>query len=169
MNGLKIGALAIACMMIITGCDLFGDDDETMDLPEASGDAVWEYLEEVNYQEDWRMWPGTGELYEGGEPHGMLLTTYMNDVAYDALMSSHETMPEGAIIVKENYTADDTTFDSATTMYKVEDYNDEFNDWFWLKNSPDGAIDAEGKVEGCQSCHQAAADNDYLFTGPLNE
>ena len=52
-------------------------------------------------------------------------------------------------------------------MYKVEGYNPEGGDWFWLKYTPDGRIEKEGKVAGCIGCHAAAQGNDWLLTGPL--
>lgn len=37
------------------------------------------------------------------------------------------------------------------------------NDWFWLMNSPEGMIGAEGRVQMCIDCHAGAADTDYVF------
>lgn len=135
-------------------------------LPGTSGAAVRGYLEEVDYQEAWTLWPGKGELYQGAEPHGLLLTTYLNEEALDALESQAGSMPSGAIIVKENYLPDET-FDSTTVMYKVPGYNPQHNDWFWTKYAEDGTIQAEGMAEGCIACHGAVSGNDYVFTGPL--
>jgi hypothetical protein len=96
----------------------------------------------------------------------LLLTTYLNPAAFDALDGKEGIMPDGAIIVKENYTADGV-FDANTVMYKKAGYNAEHNDWYWLKVLADGTIAKEGKVEGCQACHGAVKDNDYIQTGPL--
>ena len=85
-----------------------------------------------DYRQNWELWPGKGELYEGGEPHGALFTTYMNPIALEALQSKAGAMPNGAIIVKENYTPD-AVFSLVTLMYKVEGYDPENNDWFWAK------------------------------------
>ena len=76
------------------------------ELPDASAEAVMEYLEKVDYQENWELWPDLGEKYSAKEPHGMLLTTYLNAAALDGLLSKEGSMPDGAIIVKENYTAE---------------------------------------------------------------
>ena len=75
-------------------------------------------------------------------------------------------MPDGAIIVKENYTPEGV-LDATTVMYKVAGYNPEHNDWFWTKVAADGTIKKEGKVGGCQSCHGAQKDNDYILTGAI--
>ena len=160
-----MGLLVIVCVGMATGCD--SEDDDTLRRPETTGASVWSFLQAENYQDQWQLWPGQGQLYEGNEPHGLLLTTYLNDIAYDALQGDATTMPDGAIIVKENYVAADSTLDAVTTMYKVAGYNPEHNDWFFVKQDPDGVVEVEGKVAGCQSCHQAQRNNDYLFTGSL--
>ena len=148
-------------------------DERATEWPDTTGAAVWDYLQQVNYQENWQLWPEKGELYEGQEPHGMLLTTYLNDTAYQALTGDAATMPAHAVIVKENYRPD-STLAAVTVMYKVEGYNPDHNDWFFSKHLPSGELDTgpggmalAGRVPGCQSCHGQEADNDYLFTGPL--
>jgi hypothetical protein len=139
--------------------------------PVAGRVALWEHLQSADYRANWELWPGKGEKYEGTEPHGMLLTTYLNEVAYDALTNAAGRMPADAIIVKENYMPDGTLA-AITTMYKVEGYNAEAGDWHWVKFLADGSIDmdgmAQGKVAMCIGCHTGKADNDYVFTGSLS-
>ncbi len=142
-------------------------------LPETTGAAVWAQLQSEDYQTNWSLWPGRGELYEGQEPHGMLLTTYLNDAALAAVEDSMGTMPAGSFVVKENYTPD-KTLAAVTVMYKVAGYNPDHNDWFFTKHLADGTLDKmpngmamEGKLPGCQGCHSAKRDNDYLFTGTI--
>lgn len=141
-------------------------------LPDTTAASLWSYLDEVGYQNAWSPWPGKGELYAGTEPHGMLLTTYLNDPAHDALTGPAGSMPNDAIIVKENY-APDSTLAAVTVMYKKQGYDAEHNDWFWVKYLPDGSVDAEGqasgRVQGCIDCHGGAADNDYVMTASLSE
>ena len=103
----------------------------------------------------------------------MLLTTYLNDLALQALNSGASRMPPGAIVVKDNFTPD-RTLAAVTTMFKVEGYNPDANDWFFTKHLPDGALDRtpdgmalEGRLMGCTNCHRSVQANDYLFTGPL--
>ena len=135
-------------------------------LPGASADSLIEYLEEVDYQDNWELWPDLGEKYSAKEPHGMLLTTYLNAAALDGFLSKEGSMPDGAIIVKENYTAEGE-FQANTVMYKKLGYNPEHNDWFWLKVLAGGTVEEEGRVEGCQMCHGQVKVNDYIWTGPL--
>ena len=144
---------------------------QVVDRPDTTGASMWAFLQRTNYQENWSTWPDTGELYTGQEPHGMLLTTYLNDVALEALTNKAGAMPDGAIVVKENYRPD-STLAAVTVMYKVAAYNAEHNDWFFTKHLPNGELDTmpngiamEGRLPGCQGCHRAQQANDYLFTG----
>ena len=59
---------------------------------DTTGTAIWAHLQQSDYQSTWTLWPGMGELYTGREPHGMLLTTYLNDVALEALNSKASRM-----------------------------------------------------------------------------
>lgn len=132
------------------------------DLPDTTAQAVWSYLQEVSYADEWRMWPGTTALYEGTDPHGMLLTTYLNDEAYEALTQGSGPLPNGSIVVKENY-QQDSTLAALTIMFSAEGYDAEHNDYFWAKYGPDGDVQAAGRVESCQQCH-AQGDRGYLRT-----
>ena len=167
MPPLRIGLL-IPLLVLISGafamaaCDFFGEPE----LPDTTAASVLAYLDEVDYQESWELWPGLGEKYEGGDPHGMLLTTYLNPAAYDALDGKEGVMPDGAIIIKENYTPEGKLA-ASTVMYKKSGYNPEHNDWFWVKALADGTVEKEGMVEGCQNCHGDVKENDYVWTGPL--
>lgn len=134
--------------------------------PDTTGAGLWAHLEDAPYT-SWPMWPGREALYPGTEPHGMLLTTYVNQLGHDAISAGAGTMPVGAIVVKENYMPD-STLAAVTVMYKVAGYAPEAGNWFWVKRNADGTIEAEGRVPMCQSCHASQADNDYLFTGALS-
>ena len=130
--------------------------------PDTTQSAFWAHLQAVNYR-SWVKWPGKGELYPGTEPHGMLLTTYVNDLANDALTNGAMTMPAGAIIVKENYMSD-STLAAITAMHKVSGFDPAHNDWYWAKWDPNGVAEGAGRVEMCAGCHGANATADYLMT-----
>lgn len=135
-------------------------------LPAPAGTDLWNYLTKMNYRESFSLWPGKGKLYKGTEPHGMLLTTYVNKTALGAIQGKKGTMPAGAIVVKENYKPD-KKLAATTVMYKVAGFNPEAGNWFWVKYASDGTIQKEGKVGGCIGCHGRAKGNDFLFTGKL--
>ena len=135
-------------------------------LPDTTGSAVWSYLQEIKYQDEWELWPGKGEKFPGGEPHGALFTTYLNSAGFDALTGKAGVMPDGAIIVKENYTGEGV-FDLITVMYKVDGYNPDNNARFWAKVKANGEVDAASQLQGCQACHGARRDNDFVLSGDL--
>lgn len=174
-------ALTVGCLTACGSADQDGEastpaqTSAAASIPAAdtSGAAIWAHLQASNYASDWALWPDKGRLYTGNEPHGMLLTTYLNEVAAEALASGAATMPAGAIVVKENYTPD-STLAAVTTMFKVPGYNPDHHDWFFTKHLASGVLDTmpngmdmEGRLPGCQACHQGVAANDYLFTGQL--
>lgn len=141
--------------------------------PDTTGAALWAHIQNADYAANWARWPGTEALYAGNDPHGMLLTTYVNEVANAAITTRAGSMPAGAIIVKENYMPD-STLAAVTVMYKRSGYNAEHNDWFFTKHLPTGELDTmpngmamEGRLMGCQNCHMAQRANDYVFTGSL--
>ncbi len=136
-------------------------------LPEATAEAVWAYLEAADYQANWTVWPGKGEKYEGTEPHGALLTTYLNPAAAAALDAMQGAMPAGAIIVKENFMPDGM-YGAATVMYKAEGSDPDNHDWWWMKRLPDGTVEFSGSGGPCAGCHSGVAENDYIFTAPLS-
>ena len=110
------------------------------------------------------MWPGKDARYQGSNPHGALLTTYVDGIALAALNSGAPiSIPAGGFVVKENYMPDGS-LDAVTVMYKAPGFNPEFNDWWFMKRMADGSIAAVGRPDGCQNCHIGASANDYLIT-----
>lgn len=170
MNATKpaFATAAAAVFIGFAGCvaDTGADTTGKPKWPKPEAASVWSYVESHDYRENWSYWPGKSELYQGQEPHGALLTTYVNDLAKDALTDRADKMPRGAVIVKENY-GPDKQLGAITVMYKAEQgYNPEHNDWFWMKRLPDGTVEAAGRVDSCQACH-GSSQRDYLMT-PLS-
>ncbi len=165
------GILAAAVLLVACGGGDTGQTEETAPAPapapvaaapDTTEAALWAHLQSAGYR-NWRMWPGKNALYTGGEPHGMLLTTYVNDLAHDALTNGAVTMPAGAIIVKENYMPD-STLAAVTAMSKTPGYDAQGGDWFWGKWDPNGVVDVSGRAEMCRACHSANAAGDFLLT-----
>ncbi|NIQ93535.1 MAG: cytochrome P460 family protein [Desulfuromonadales bacterium] len=135
------------------------------EMPKTEGKAVIDYLQGADYQ-SWQMWPGKEALYKGQHPHGAFLTTYVNKKAAKTLEKMSGEFPNGAMIVKENYSPE-KKLAAITVMYRVEGYDSSAGDWFWLKYQPDGTVQKEGKVAGCINCHKSVKNNDWVFTGPV--
>lgn len=134
-------------------------------FPETKAASVWDYVERQDYR-SWKLLPGTTAQMRGAAPHGALITTYVNEPAFNAIEKKRGSMPPGSIVVKENYSPD-RNLAAVTLMYKSEGFDPDRGDWYWMQRMADGTIPAEGKVTGCINCHSAQASNDYLFLGRL--
>ncbi len=130
--------------------------------------ALWDMMQSDKYQETWALYPGKGKFYKGQEPHGMLLTTYVNTAADEGLKSGAKELPKGSILIKENYKPD-KTLAAITVMDKTGDGKD---DWFWVKYTPDGSVAKKGEMSlagkpgGCIGCHAASTSGIHnIMTG----
>jgi hypothetical protein len=132
-------------------------------LPSSNGAALWSYITHVNPYQGYHFWIAKEGYYKGRDPHGAILRTFVNPQAYLDLKNGKPQFSNGAMIVKEGYTADFQPL-MTVVMYKIKDYNPGANDWFWVKYSPDGKVEKEGKVEGCIKCHSGAMAVDYAFS-----
>ncbi len=166
MRKAHVVLVSLLCLTLAFSVFVFTAGTQAKMAVQANGKALWDYLKKENYAKNWKMWPGKEAFYPGQEPHGALLTTYVNKTAYMAIEGKKGQLPDGAIIVKENYTAD-KKLAALTVMYKVKGYNPQAGDWFWVKYLPDGKIAVEGKVDACIQCHGMQKTNDYITTAPL--
>ncbi len=162
----------LVAALILNFTDLSGAQGKSEKKPsgpaqvKASGPDLWQYLQKSDFEKNWKMWPGKNALYPGKEPHGALLTTYVNDAAYKAVEGKKGKLPNGSIIVKENYTQD-KKLEAYTVMYKSKGFNPKADDWFWASYDPDGKVKGAGKMEMCIQCHGKNKANDYIMTAPL--
>jgi hypothetical protein len=159
----KLAAVAAAAVMMM-GFSAFAA------MPGADAEKLHQYLTKEKPYTEWKLWPGKGKLYKGTEPHGALLTTYVNDAALKSIKAK-KGLKYGSIIVKENYMPD-KMLAAVTVMYKIKGYNPGAGDIFWMKYLPDGKIEASGKsgmVDMCIGCHGKVKGNDYLFTGKVKK
>ena len=126
-----------------------------------------EYITVADPYTKWQMWPVKGKLHKGRAPHGhgALVTIYVNRAAFGSI-EGKKGMAEGSIIVVENYDPD-KNLTGLTTMYKVDGYNPDAGDWYWLEATPGGKVVRFGKVQPCIDCHRAQTRNDYIWTGEI--
>jgi hypothetical protein len=139
-------------------------------VADTTPESVWAHLEASDYVASWQLWPDREPFYEGIDPHGILLNTYLNGPAFQGLMALKDVqgdaseLPYGSMIVKENYSPDSVLM-ATTVMYKVPGYDPPHQDWWWMKRLADGTVEASGRVESCAQCHgKAATPWDYLLT-----
>ena len=163
----------ILCLSLASGCQQQNEAPPTQPsnqkaaaLPDADGRTLIELITVTQDYRQWPMFPGKAALYQGQHPHGAYLTTYVSPPVLAALQNKSGKLPDGAIIVKENYSPE-KELAAVTVMYRRAGYNPEEGDWFWLKYSPDQTILAEGRIDGCINCHRAVQNNDWVFTGPV--
>ncbi len=125
-------------------------------------------LENQMYEFTWHYEPGVEPgFYEGQAPHGAVLRTYVNNIAYDAIQHGLTELPQGSFLSKQNFTPE-KVLAATTIMVKMEEgFNPDAGDWFWAKVQPDGTIDAAGAPAGCVGCHGAQKANDWLFNATL--
>jgi len=130
---------------------------------------LWKYLNESKYR-NWAPVPGeSDDAYEGESPHGAYLKMYLNRKA----AGNPNELPDGSILVKENYGKDKTTLMAVTVMFRSEGYNEAAGDWYWVKYNADGTVAKTGEDAGskriagkfgkCIECHTDAKGNDFVF------
>lgn len=154
--------LVLAAGALVNAQEAAKPTKPAMAMPAADGEKLSQYIMQDSPYTKWELFPGTKRMYKGTEPHGALLTTYVNSVAMNSIKKK-EGYAEGSIIVKENYSPD-KKLAALTVMYKVKGYSPEDGDWFWLRSAPDGKVGTAGKVDGCIKCHAKAKATDYVFS-----
>lgn len=111
---------------------------------------------------------GGMSTYGPGNPHHeKYITVYVNDVGRIAMMEQAKpSFPEGSVIVKEKLPDKSSqTPELLTVMIKRgKGFNSESGDWEYMVTDGSGIkIQAQGKLEKCQGCHQANPQKDYVF------
>ncbi len=104
-------------------------------------------------------------------PHlDKFITVYVNPTGKEAMLhQSQPKFPVGTVIVKEKYTtATSKTPELMTVMRKHEKgYNADNGDWEYLTLAGGSQkVEAQGKIEKCQSCHQQESGRDFVFRSP---
>lgn len=181
----SISTLIIKHMILFVGIFLFlfmafgflGSDLLIAEDTSQRTSQLWQKIQAEKYQKNWSLFPGKGKLYKGTEPHGMLLTTYVNKTAKKALDTKVDVMPKDSILIKENYMPDETL--AAITV--MEKTGPEKDDWFWVKYKSDGTVHtmemekggkkmqmpiAGGKETGCAMCHAASVSGIHNIMTP---
>ena len=129
--------------------------------------------------EDYQNWKLTTPVYKGASPHGKFLRMFSSFVTVDGIARP--------IIVKQNFGGKGVTAAAATQdpdkwlkavtimLQREAGYDDDNDNWFWVKFAPDGSIMknpkgmqlagrvAKGMPAGCISCHLSADGGDYLY------
>jgi len=118
----------------------------------------------AGYQ-SWSKFPENQSLKPSPTHKNMQVISYYNDAVGGSMTSGSLPLPDGALIVKENWAkADDPGPMALTIMHK------QGGDWYWCQVTPDGQVFVEdgNALEGknvamCTNCHKSAA-NDAVLT-----
>ena len=111
---------------------------------------------------------GGSKTYGPTNPHhDKFITVYVNAVGRPAMMEQAKpSFPEGSVIVKEKLSDKSSqTPELLTVMIKRgKGFNNESGDWEYMVVDGSGTkVEAQGKLENCQGCHQANQQKDYVF------
>jgi hypothetical protein len=111
---------------------------------------------------------GGNRIYGPDNPHHeKYITVYVNELGRPAMMEQAKpSFPEGSVIVKEKLPDKSSqTPELLTVMIKRgKGFNNESGDWEYMVVDGSGTkVEAQGKLENCQGCHQANQQKDYVF------
>jgi hypothetical protein len=146
--------------------------DEPYDGPEAvePSRTALRVMDDVEDYEDWGTFVENPELRRstGHAPGGKraFVITFRNDVVAAAEVEATLPLPDGSMIVKENYASE---ADEAPTLLTV--MTKQQGDWFWMQMTRAGqvSVDARGEpleghdVDFCLGCHADVEDNDFVY------
>ncbi len=99
-------------------------------------------------------------------PHAATyITVYVNNLGREAMFSKDVKFPAGSIIVKQKVGNESRKILLYTIMKKRErGFNPEVGDWEFLVIAGNGTqLEASGKIESCQTCHERKGDTDFVF------
>ena len=138
----------------------------------AEPEAVWAYLEGIQYRTYWVAEsvsrPG---IHRGRPPHGPLIRSYINEKADAGRPLGKRPLPPGSVVVLEEFTTE-PNLHAINVMVKIEGHRQATSDWAFLQFSPTGDVRvtdreaqrlAREESRGCIHCHSRTKKTDLLF------
>jgi hypothetical protein len=175
--GLFIALAGLALAMALAGRRTHGaNDDFRFDAAELKDRSSWTQVNTEPYRLsasiDALCAAPTAADYESERkrnPHAAsYVTVYVNNVGRKMMFAKEvQRFPEGSVIVKEKM--GDYLESSKPLLYTImrkreRGYNPKVGDWEFSVAGANGTeLQAIGKLENCQSCHQAKTDSDFVF------
>jgi hypothetical protein len=162
----------LLCVLVIFtagSCSKRGSDPvlPPLSAEDVSAERVWNRIAVQTDYTGYHYWPDHEGLSPGQAPHGVFHKVFINKLLYEALPVSGGEVPNGSIVVKENYSSDEAPA-GLTVMVKVDGFHPEHNDWFWASYSMEGKVNIAGQVTGCIDCHAGMRRNDYIIIHPID-
>jgi hypothetical protein len=176
-NSQKIHSLGGTAILLgaLTGCGSDNGDGKPEQqapqmqtvAPSAETRGVWAKLD--GYQ-SWPKFPENQTRAPSESHMNMLVLSYYNEVVGQAMTGGTLPLPEGAIIVKDNFASATDAMPMAITVMAKQN-----GQWYWLEATPNGEVivddmmDKGKPLEGnnvvmCVGCHNGAKSNDFVFT-----
>lgn len=135
--------------------------------PSADTKAVWD---KISGYQSWPTFPESGTPTMSESHMKMFVLAHHNDVVAKAITDKTIPLPDGSIIVKDNFMKADDKMPMAVTVMSKQG-----GQWYWIEASPDGKVIVDDMVdkgkplEGtevkmCVGCHSSWKDNDYVGT-----
>lgn len=132
-----------------------------------AGDKRWIPDGHVSDYRDWKA--ATAYPAAPGFHGGRFLTTYVNEVGFDAYVEYAEDpeIPAGTVIAKESFSVTDAGEARAGPLFLMEKVaageSPETGDWHYMVVAPNGAPQAVNVISACSACHQ----ENFGFQGGL--
>lgn len=166
-TGTIISEVTLVTILVgLSGCPMTGAADQTAKQPTAQD--LFKTITQTDPYQNWGQFPDAQGIVPSSAPHGPMARIFINEPVEQALDADVGQLPDGAIIVKEQVgQSDSDKAEALTIMWKVDGFDPQNNDWFWADIKPDGTVMAEGKIDGCISCHSIVRDNDFVYTQTL--
>lgn len=145
---------------------------QALDMDRSFAERLWRLMAGFSgedYRLGWHYIPGKPMgFYQGSEPQGALLRTFVNNAAFDAIGARAGKYPVGSFIVKDNHMPDGKLDGITVMVKKPKGYDPEHGDWFWAKYTPTGKVEMAGKVQMCAACYAQVQTQDYVFSTAIH-
>lgn len=141
---------------------------ESLTQKQITAESLWTRITKEDDYKKYSFWPDHKGMQPGRAPHGPFHKIFINDVILSSIPMTNKIVPEGGMIVKEGYDADQE-LSRISVMVKVKDYDSNDNNWFWAQYYPDGKVESSGKTPVCIACHKAFSKNDYIVIHKLEK
>ena len=140
-------------VLMLAGCGTKGSDSgsDGAGVDTETAEAVWD---EIGGYTTWPQATGYEGILPSTSVHGQFVQIWLNDLALDAVTNG-TALPDGAILVKEDYPDESgASVNAISVLKKIDGYSAEHNDIFWAQYTTSGDIRVAGEPEGCYACHE---------------
>lgn len=153
MRFFSCATVLIALIVLTLACGV--PENRTEEAVQGTDDSGWQKtLAEFR---SWELMPGTTEMMEARGWHTERATIRINKIARETIVAGADSLPDGAMVVKEN-------FDGAGALVNIVTAHKQDGVWRWVQYLPGGTVDDGSQAPGrCIECH-AMGPNDMLLS-----